>query len=106
VGGTVNDSSARMVILAAGLGLAGGVAYLATRAAGPVQLTQYTELREGPLQEHLVTAAELGTIPATARHHYPDRVAPGITQLVQKGFAPLYRPCDPQVAARPAERAW
>jgi len=102
----VNAKTARLVVLGFGLGLAGGVAYLATRAAGPVQLTQYTEQREGPLMEHLVTAAELGMIPATPRHHYPARVAPGISALVEKGFAPLYQTCDPQVAARPAERAW
>jgi hypothetical protein len=106
MGGTVNDKQARLVLAGIGLGAAGAVAWIATRAAGPVQMTQYTELREGPLHEHLVTAAELGAVPATARHHYPDRVAPGTSALVQKGFAPLYRPCDPVVAALPAEKAW
>lgn len=92
----------------AGLGLlvAGGIAYLATRSAGPVQLTPFTELREGPLQQHVVTTDGLLTQPVNVPHHYPARVGPGITRVISQGFAPLWQIPDPQVAALPAEQAW
>jgi hypothetical protein len=94
------------VVTGIGLGIAGIVAYLATRSAGPVQMTQYTEQREGPLMEHLVSREELGLIPAAERMHYPTQVAPGITQCIIKGFAPLYQPPDVQAASLPAEQVW
>lgn len=87
----------------AGLVLAGGVAYLATRGAGPVALKQYTELRQGPLQEHLVTVEELGGAPEVLPHRYPSKVAPGLSACITHGFAPLYQLPDPQAAALPAE---
>jgi hypothetical protein len=94
--------------VAAGVGVlaAAGLAYAATRTAGPVSMPVFTELREGPLMEHLVTREQLGTAPAKARHHYPGQVAPAISAIVSKGFAPLYCLPDPQAAALPAEQAW
>jgi hypothetical protein len=89
----------------AGVGLlaAGGVAYLATRGAGPVQLKQFTELRQGPLQEHLITAEELGQVPERLPHRYPCKIAPGLSMTITQGFSPLYQLPDPQAAALPAE---
>jgi hypothetical protein len=54
------------VFLALGLGAAAGVAWVATRTAGPAPVTKYTELRTGPLMEHLVTAEELLVPPVFA----------------------------------------
>lgn len=102
----MNKNQTIHAIALIGLGAAAAVAWLATRSAGPVQLTQYTECRQGTIQEHLVTAAELLGEPARVRHHYPVRVAPAITNLVSHGFAPLYCPPDPQIAALPAEESW
>lgn len=82
---------------------AAGIAYAATRTAGPVPMPKYTELRAGPLAEHLVTEAELLVPPARSRIRYPAAPGPGITSAIAAGFAPLYRPPDPQVAALPAE---
>lgn len=88
--------------------VAAGIAVLATKSAGPVQLTKFVELRSGPLQEHLVTTDELNMSRTFTGAHwpmsYPSTVAGGISQLVQKGFAPLWQPADPQVAALPAEK--
>lgn len=93
------------VLGGAGLLVAGLVAYLATRSAGPVAMSQYTELRTGPLQEHLVTEAELGAVPAAPRHHYPARVAPQLTRCIHHGFVPQYLPLDPQIRAALAANA-
>lgn len=94
--------------VSAGIALlaAGGIALLATRSAGPVPLTQYTELREGPLMEHVVTEAGLLAEPVHVPHRYPQRVAPLVSAVVNHGYAPLYQPPDPQAAALPAEQAW
>jgi hypothetical protein len=95
---------------AALLAVAGGLVYLATRGVGPVQMPQFTELREGPLQEHLVTLEGLQISRTFERHRwpvvYPASVAGGVSTLVQNGFTPLWKPCDPQAAALPAEQAW
>lgn len=92
------------------LAAAAGVALLATKTAGPVQLTKYTELRTGPLQEHLVSVDELNMsrtfLGPIWPMRYPGQVAAGITTAIVKGFAPLYTPADPQAAALPAEQAW
>lgn len=89
---------------------AGGLALLATRGAGPVQLTKYVELRRGPLQEHLVSVDELnmGRGFSAPRYpmHYPGTVAAGITGLVKDGFTPLWQIPEPQIAPLPAEQAW
>jgi hypothetical protein len=111
----VNKQTAVYVLTGIGLGVAGVIAYIGTRSAGPVQLTQFTELREGPLQEHLVSREELGMVRNSAsqgspdlnpRHSYPNRVAPGLTKLISHGFAPLYCVNDPQIMALPAEEPW
>lgn len=99
-------NTAITVITGIGLGAAAAIAYLATRTAGPVQLTRYTECRQGTIQPHLVTEADLLTAPARTRHHYPVRVAPALVGVIANGFAPLYAPPDPQIAALPAEEAW
>ena len=96
----------RCVLAGIGLLAAGGIAWMATRSVGPVPLTQYTEQRQGPLAEHLVTREELGYVPATSRMHYPARTAPGLTALIAQGFAPLYQLPDPVAASLPAEQAW
>jgi hypothetical protein len=84
--------------------VAAGVAYLATRSAGPVKMTQYTESRQGPLQEHLVTEEELGGGVPLTPHRYPSRIAPGLDMCLTHGYAPLYQLADPVAAALPAER--
>lgn len=104
MGWAVND--AKMALLIAGGAAAVGLAYLATRTAGPVKLAQFTELREGPLQEHLVTKEELGLIPAPSKMSYPGQVAQHMSMCVQYGFAPLYQIPDAVAAALPAEAAW
>lgn len=92
----------------AGIGLlaAAALAVAATRTTGPVKMPAYTELRTGPLMEHLVTEAGLATAPVMVQHYYPGRVAPSISNIVARGFAPLYQVPDPQAAALPAEQAW
>jgi hypothetical protein len=94
------------VVSAAGLAAAAAIAWIATRSAGPVPMPAYTEQREGPLMEHLVTADELleGTVFTGPR--YPPRVAPAISSVISHGFAPLYQVPDPQAAALPAEEPW
>ena len=94
------------VFAAAGALAALGIAYVATRSAGPVGLTQYTELREGPLQEHLVSAAELAEQPVYVPHSYPSRVGHGVSACISHGFAPLWQAPDPQAAALPSEAMW
>lgn len=94
------------VLAVIGLAAAAGIAYLATRSAGPVPLTTYTELRQGTLMEHVVTEAGLITQPVYVPHHYPQRVAPQIAAVIAHGYAPLYQIGDPQAAALPAEQAW
>jgi hypothetical protein len=69
-------------------------------------MPKYTELRPGPLFEHLVTEAELLSQPVYVPHHYPPRVGPQISNVITYGYSPLYQPPDPQVAALPAEGAW
>lgn len=95
----------RHVFAGAALLAAGAMAYIATRSAGPVRLTQFTEQREGPLMEHLVTLEEIN---ATGRaylpHRYPAKVAPGLNQLVAVGFAPMWQNPNPVAAALPAEQ--
>jgi hypothetical protein len=90
--------------------VAGGLVYLASRGVGPVKMPQFTELREGPLQEHLVTLEGLQVSRTFERHRwpvvYPASVAGGVSTLVQAGFTPLWQPADPQAAALPAEQAW
>lgn len=86
--------------------IAGGVAYLATRAQGPVPLTKYTELRPGPLMEHLVTAEEHLTRPVWAPHAYPTRTCPNLNLALAYGLAPQWKVPDPQAAALPAEAMW
>jgi hypothetical protein len=89
--------------------VAAGIAMLATKSAGPVQLTKYVELHAGPLQEHLVTVDELNMSRTfTQPHwplHYPGQVAAGVSQAVNLGFAPLWQLPDPQAAALPMEKA-
>ena len=102
----MNKKTAAYILLGTGLGVAGAIAWLGTRNAGPVKMKQYVELREGPLQEHLVTAEQLGIIPSGSRLHYPEKVCPGITGLINNGFAPLWRVNDPQIMAMPGESAW
>lgn len=85
------------------LGVAAGVAYVATRSTGPVKMAQFTESRLGPLQEHLVTLEELGGVQAVHPHRYPSKIAPGLALCITHGFAPLYQLPDPQAAALPAE---
>jgi hypothetical protein len=108
MGGDVMTAEKRLVLVAGGIGLGVAVvlAYLATRSAGPVAMSQFTELREGPLQEHLVTQEELGIIPAKERMHYPPLVAPGLTKAIAQGFAPSFEIPDPQAACLPAEVMW
>ena len=89
-----------------GLAVAGGIAYLATRAPGPVPLTKYTELRPGPLMEHLVTAEELLSAPVWAPHSYPTRTCPDLHQAMAYGLAPRWQLPDAQAAALPAEAMW
>lgn len=98
--------SAEHVLAAAGLLAAAGVAVLATRSAGPVKLSQFVELREGPLQEHLVSREELGTSPVLTPHYYPARVGPSITTCIARGFSPAWQSGDPQADALPAEVMW
>jgi hypothetical protein len=86
--------------------IAAGIAYAATRTAGPVPPAKYTELLPGPMFEHIVTEAELLTQPVRTRVHYPARVGPQISKVISQGFAPAYQPPDPQVAALPAEEPW
>ncbi len=89
-----------------GIGTAALLAYLATRSAGPVPMTKYTELRNNPLMEHLVTREELGLAPAKPRIAYPGKVAPGTAFAVYHGFAPVYYISDRQVMGMPAEQPW
>lgn len=102
----MRDRTALYVLAGIGLAAAGGIGYLATRSAGPVKLQQFVELRQGPLQEHLVTAEELQVSPVFTGHHYPARVAPMVTACIHQGFAPHYQVPDPQAAALPAEVMW
>lgn len=99
----MNRRQTLVVLGAAGAGAAAALAYAATRSAGPVPLSEFTELREGPLQEHLVTEEELGLVGAVHPHRYPVKVASGISSVVRRGFGPLYTLPDPQMAALPAE---
>jgi hypothetical protein len=91
---------------AAALIVAAGIAYAATKTAGPVPMPKYTELRPGPLFEHLVTEAELLTQPVYTPQHYPPRVGPQLSSAIAYGYVPLYQPADPQIAALPAEEPW
>lgn len=102
----MSRKTALYVLGGAGLGVAGLLAWTATRGAGPVKMTQFTELRLGPLQEHLITAEQLGSAPAASRMHYPARICPGITGLISNGFAPLWQVSDPQIMALPGEAPW
>lgn len=96
------------------LGIGAAFAYFGTKSAGPVRMKQYTELRIGPLQEHLVTKEQLdlvtppsGTAVRTySRLHYPSKVCPGITGIINNGFAPKWDVNDPQIMAMPGESAW
>lgn len=92
------------VVILGGLA-AGALAYVATREAGPVPLPKFTEQRRGALEEHLVTAEQLGYIPRGGRMHYPVRVGQGLTRVIRHGFrpAPSTASPDPQVMALPAE---
>jgi hypothetical protein len=94
------------VVSAAGLAVAAGIAWAATRTTGPVPMPAYTEQRPGPLMEHLITAEELLTAPVFTGVRYPPRVAPAITTIISHGFAPLWQIPDPQAAALPAEEPW
>lgn len=97
------------VSLTVGLGVlavAGALAYLATKSAGPIPMPKFTESRQGPLMEHIVTKEELGLIPADPRVHFPQRVAPGTAFCVKYGFSPLYQIPDATAAALPAEEMW
>lgn len=77
------------VLLAAALLAAAGVAYLATRTAGPVQMPAFTEQHDGR-----------GCL------HYPATVAPNLAYTISHGFAPTGEIPDSQAAAQPAEKAW
>ena len=68
-------------------------------------LPPFTELREGPLQQHLVSADGLLTAPARTRCHYPARVAPAISAIIERGWSPLWTPRDEQAAYLPAEES-
>lgn len=94
------------VVAGAGILAAAGIAYLATRSAGPVPMPAFTELRQGPLMEHLVTREQLTAAPVFMACHYPPRVAPGISQIVQHGYSPLWQVPDPSAAALPSEEMW
>lgn len=108
-GGSVADITPKHVAVAVAIFAAGGLFYAGTRQAGPVRLVgPLTEL-EGPsqdFQEHLAHGSELLTEPVMVPHRYPQRTAPGTTETIHQGFAPLYAIPDPQVAALPAESAW
>jgi hypothetical protein len=92
----------RHVGAAVALGAAAGLAFLATRSAGPIRIPTFSEDYPGPLMEHLVTLEEYGPR-APLPHRYPSKVAPGMTQVVAVGFAPMWQLPDPQAAALPAE---
>jgi hypothetical protein len=94
--------------VAAGVGVAAaaGLVYAASRTTGPVEFTQFTEMREGPVMEHLAQPGDLLGTPVFARHHYPQRVAPAITNIISKGFSVHYCIPDPQAAALPSEAVW
>jgi hypothetical protein len=91
-----------------GIGTAGLLVYLASKSAGPIPLTTYTELRNNPLMEHLVTKEELGLAPARPRIAYPTAVAPGLASIIGTygGFAPTYYISDRQAMGMPAEQPW
>lgn len=93
---------------AAGLAIAAAAALVcaATRGAGPVAQVRYSEDIAGPLQEHMVSSAELTAQPVYVQHRYPVSVAPAITAVIQHGFAPLHKIPDPVAARLPAEQAW
>lgn len=82
---------------------AAGLAYAATRGIGPIPPAEYSEDLGGPLMEHLVTEAEMLTAPVYLPQRYPVRVGPQISNVIQRGYSPLYQPLDPQVAALPSE---
>lgn len=80
----------RLVIAGTGLLAAAGVAWLATRTAGPVGMpAAFTEQHDGR-----------GCL------HYPAMVAPNLAYTITHGFAPTGEIPDPQAAAQPAESAW
>lgn len=99
----MNQKQQKCLVAAVAFGLVGAAAYAVTRRTGPVSMPAYTECRQGPLQEHLVTLEELGEAHAVTPHRYPSKVAPGVSQLVRVGFAPLWKLPDPEAAALPAE---
>jgi hypothetical protein len=86
--------------------VAGGVAYLAMRSQGPVPLSKFTELRPGPLMEHLVTAEELISKPVWAPITYPSRTCTNLNLALNHGLAPQWKVPDPQAAALPSEAMW
>lgn len=95
---------AGVVLLAA----AGGIAYLATRTVGNMQIPKFTETIRGPLQKQVVLGPDELHMERTFTHahypmRYPGQVAAGISQTIAYGFAPLHTPADPVVAALPAE---
>lgn len=97
----------RQAVLAAGGGVALGLAWLAYKSAGGTRRAPaYTETIPGPLLAHLVTEAELLAAPVLTPARYPARVGPGISALIAHGFAPHYQLPDPQAAAAPSEQAW
>lgn len=77
------------VLLGIGLLAAGGIAYLATRTAGPVPMPAFTEMHNGR-----------GCL------HYPPVVAPNLAYAITHGFAPPGVIADPVARAQPAEKAW
>lgn len=96
----------RHAAAAAGIAAAAALIIAATRTAGPVAQARFSEDISGPLQEHLVSAAELTAAPVYVQHRYPVSVAPAISAVIQRGFAPLHKIPDPVAARLPAEEAW
>ena len=98
----------RVPHVVAGLGIVAalGLAYLAAHNTGPVPQGKYSEDAAGPLMEHMISEAEQIVAPVLTQQRYPSRVAPSISNVIQKGYSPLYAIPDPQAAALPAEQAW
>lgn len=83
----------KIVLAGIGLAAAAGIAYLATRTAGPVQMPAFTE--QAGIGGH-----------GRGCLHYPSSVAPNLAYTLAHGFAPTGEISDPQAMAQPGEEAW